>query len=66
MTQQNVSYVFKKLGIIRKKTYGYKERDETQRAKFIEKLGEVETEKIVYVDEAGFDNREDYGYGYSL
>ena len=27
------------------------------------KLGEVDTAKIVYVDEAGFDNREDDGYG---
>ena len=25
----------------------------------------VEAEKIVYADEAGMDNRDDYGYGYS-
>lgn len=48
-----------------KKTYGYQERDEEERAKFIEKLGEKEKIKIVYVDEAGFDNRNDYPYGYS-
>ncbi|MGB3513260.1 MAG: hypothetical protein WBA93_29410 [Microcoleaceae cyanobacterium] len=47
MTQQNVSYICKKLGITRKKTYGYQERDETERAEFIKKLGEVYTAKIV-------------------
>ena len=25
----------------------------------------VDKNKLVYVDEAGFDNRDDYGYGYS-
>ncbi len=48
-----------------KKTYGYQERNEEERAKFREKLENIEKSKLVYVDEAGFDNREDYPYGYS-
>ncbi len=65
LTQQNVSYAGQKLGITRKKNYGYEERDEEQRAEFINQLGEIEDKRLVYLDEAGFDNREDYPYGYS-
>lgn len=32
----------------------------------MKKLEEIEIHRLVYVDEAGFDNREDYPYGYSL
>ena len=28
-------------------------------------LSKIETSSIIYVDEAGFDNRDDYAYGYS-
>lgn len=67
LTQQNVSYACQKLGITRKKkTYGYQERDEERRREFKEKLEKIDKRKIIYVDEAGFDNREDYPYGYSL
>ncbi len=48
-----------------RQTYGYQERDEEKRRQFEEKLKSVENNGIVYVDEAGFDNREDYPYGYS-
>ncbi len=65
LTQQNISYACQKLGITRKKTYGYQERDEEERAKFLEKLEKIDKSRLVYVDEAGFDNREDYPYGYS-
>ena len=47
----------KKLGITRKKTYGYRERDEEKRKQFLERINKIEPSKIVYVDEAGFDNR---------
>ena len=47
-----------------KKTYGYRERGEIERQEFQEKLKVLKREKIVYVDEAGIDNREDYPYGY--
>jgi len=66
LTQQNVSYACKKLGITRKKkTYGYQERNEEERAFFRERLEKIEKANRIYVDEAGFDNREDYPYGYS-
>ena len=63
--QQNISYG-KKVGIARKKTYGYQERDEEKRVEFREKLEKIANNRKIYVDEAGFDNREDYPYGQSL
>ncbi|MGL5079350.1 MAG: IS630 family transposase, partial [Waterburya sp.] len=65
LTQQNCSDGMKKLGITRKKTYGYQERDEDQRKVFNAKLNYQKRSNLVYVDEAGFDNRDDYPYGYS-
>ena len=65
LSQQNISYFCKKLGITRKKTYGYLERNEEERTIFQEKLEKIEESSRIYVDEAGFDNREDYAYGYS-
>ena len=44
---------------------GYRERNEETRKQFIERISQIESSKIVYVDEAGFDNRDDYPYGYS-
>ena len=51
--------------LLEKKTYGYQERNEVERAEFLEKIAKVNISQLVYVDEAGFDNREDYPYGYS-
>jgi hypothetical protein len=36
-----------------------------EREAFREKLAQVAPERRVYLDEAGFDNRENYPYGYS-
>lgn len=47
-----------------KKTYGYPERHEVQRQTFLEQLRSYPPEQIVYVDEAGVDNTEDYAYGW--
>lgn len=49
-----------------KKTYGYQERDELEREEFMLKLNQIDNNSIVYVDEAGIDNREDYPYGYGV
>ncbi len=49
---------------VEKKTYGYRERDELKRQVFREQLQTKSTTQIVYVDEAGIDNRDDYPYGY--
>jgi len=42
---------------IKKKTTLYKERDEKKRAEFVATIAKISPEKIVYVDEAGIDNR---------
>jgi transposase len=52
-------------GSVVKKNYGYRERDEAARAQFRARLTTVDAHRIVYVDEAGIDSREDYPYGYS-
>ncbi|MHC5733245.1 hypothetical protein [Nostoc sp.] len=38
--------------------------DRVKRQEFREKKALYKPEEIVYIDEAGMDNREDYGYGY--
>lgn len=48
-----------------KKTYGYKQRDEQARSEFKQRLATLKPTQIVYADESGMDNRDDYGYGYS-
>ncbi len=48
----------------KKKTYGYLESDELKRQEFQERLKTKLPAQIVYVDEAGIDNREEYPYGY--
>jgi transposase len=53
------------LVIPEKKTYGYRERDEEKRREFRAKISQKESSQLVYVDESGIDNREDYGYGWN-
>ncbi len=40
------------------------ERDEAQRQAFLEQLQAYSAAQVVYVDEAGADNTEDYPYGW--
>lgn len=49
----------------KKKTYGYRERDEVKRQAFLEQLAKVDPAQVVYVDEAGMDNRDEYAYGWN-
>lgn len=49
----------------KKKTYGYIERDEAKRQVFLEQLATIDLDDIVYADEAGMDNRDDYRYGWN-
>jgi hypothetical protein len=65
ITQQNISYTCQKLGKLEKKTYGYQEINETEREAFRAKVSQIDKKRRVYVDEAGFDKRDDYSYGYS-
>ena len=48
----------------REKTQGYQERDQQQRQACRDRLKTKTVEQLVYVDEAGIDNREDYPDGY--
>jgi len=52
----------KRLELVVKKTYGY--QDELKRQEFQERLKTKTTAQMVYVDEAGIDNRKEYPYGY--
>lgn len=53
------------MDIPEKKTYGYQERDEQTRLEFQLKISQTLPENLVYIDESGMDNREDYGYGWN-
>ena len=55
----------KKSTLPEKKTYGYRERDEAKRQAFLEHLSAKSPESVVYLDESGMDNREDYAYGWN-
>ena len=56
--------LLKPAGVEKKKTYGYRERDELKRQVFQQQLKTKRPRQIVYVDEAGIDHREEYPYGY--
>jgi hypothetical protein len=44
---------------------GIKSEPEMKRAEFKEEIGRYKPEEIVYIDEAGMDNREGYSYGWN-
>jgi len=48
-----VEYRFKLLGITRKKSTLYKERDEAKRHEFLAEIAEYSADQLVYVDESG-------------
>jgi hypothetical protein len=53
------------LGTVKKKTYGYVERDEQKRKIFKEKISNIDPTKIVYLDESGINDDEVYPYGWA-
>lgn len=48
----------------KKKTYAYRERDEQKRQTFVAQREQLEDHQLIYLDEAGIDDVEDYGYGW--
>lgn len=48
-----------------RKESGYREPDEVKRQAFLKELETLASENIVYADEAGMDNRDDYAYGWN-
>ncbi|WP_425394234.1 IS630 family transposase [Chroococcidiopsis thermalis] len=65
ISDRTIGKALKKIGFTRKKTYGYRERDEEKRQEFIEKIERKKPEERVYIDESGIDNRDDYSYGWN-
>ncbi|WP_198014941.1 IS630 family transposase [Mastigocladopsis repens] len=66
ISQRTISRALRKIGHTRKKTYGYSQRDEAKRAALLAQLDNPKASHLVYVDESGMDERDNYGYGYSL
>lgn len=65
VTQQNISDALQKLGVSRKKRHpGIKSASKQKRQAKEQQLKTKSALQIIYVDEAGIDNREDYAYGY--
>lgn len=48
-----------------KNTYGYCQREEAKRAAFLAQLQNPKAAHLVYVDESGMDERDNYDYGYA-
>ena len=68
ISQRTISRALKKIGFTRKKkTYGYRERDEEARKEFIQLRGEDDkANHLIYLDQSGMDQRSmNYDYGYS-
>jgi hypothetical protein len=53
------------LVLLEKKTYGYRPRDEVKRQAFVTSWSTIPAAQIVYVDESGMDNRDQYDYGWN-
>ena len=51
--------------VVKKKLMVIESDSEVKRLKFKEELATYRPEERVYIDEAGMDNREDYGYGWN-
>ncbi len=64
ISKRTMSRALAHIGWTRKKTYGYRERDEDKRAAFITQLAAIPVSQRVYVDESGMDERDNYGYGW--
>ncbi len=63
---RTISRALKKIGFTRKKRpTATVSAPEDKRQAFIGQLSTLAVEKIVYLDESGMDNREDYEYGWN-
>lgn len=50
----------------KKKTYGFKERDEEKRQRFLKTIVRLGKNNLIYIDEAGINGNESYPYGWSI
>lgn len=51
---------------VKKISYGYKERRETERQDYKKTLQTISPESIVYLDESGIDDNDTYPYGWGI
>lgn len=65
ISQRTISRALKRIGFTRKKTFGYQERDEQKRNKFLNEIAEIDPKNIVYLDESGMDKRDEYAYAWA-
>ncbi len=64
ISARTISRALDKIGLSRKKTYGYRERNAAKRATYVAQLADIPLAQRIYVDESGMDERDDYGYGW--
>lgn len=64
ISRQTIHRALKNLDLHAKKIYGYEERNEEKRAEFLKVISAESPKNLVYIDESGIDNTEDYPYGY--
>ena len=48
-----------------RQTYGYQERDQKERQEFLSQLSKLSPKSIVYIDESGMNNQQQYDYGWN-
>lgn len=65
ISQRTISRALQKIRFTRKKTYGYRERDEAKRTAFLAQVSNLPAQNIVYLDESGMDSRDNYDYGWN-
>lgn len=60
----SVHRAMKKIGYVKKKTFGYIERDEKDRQEFQEKISKIDLNDVIFMDETGIDDTEAYQFGW--
>ncbi|MFO1350606.1 MAG: IS630 family transposase [Gammaproteobacteria bacterium] len=60
-----ISRGLQKIGFTRKKRgYGYRERNDAARYAFLAHIATLDPQRLIYLDEAGMDDNEDYPWGW--
>jgi hypothetical protein len=66
ISERTISRALQKVGLTRKKKrMGITNASDAKQSEFLDQLGDPKAPHLVYVDESGMDERDDYGYGWS-
>lgn len=65
ISQRTISRALGQINWTRKKTYSYRQRDQEKRLAFIAQVGNPQAKRLIYVDESGMDERDNYSYSYA-